>query len=85
MGKPSANELALHNNIQYACSAVDCSIIQKGGACFDPETDISHASAVMNLYYQSKGMNPWNCYFSFSGITVITDPSRHLSPFPPPL
>ncbi|KAK8967484.1 Glucan endo-1,3-beta-D-glucosidase [Platanthera guangdongensis] len=55
----------LQNNIQFACSKIDCGLIQSGGPCFDPQTSISHASIVMNLYYQSAGRNSWNCRVSF--------------------
>lgn len=33
----------------------------------------------MNLYYQAKGRNPWNCDFKCSALVVITDPSNNYS------
>ncbi|KAL0306629.1 UNVERIFIED_CONTAM: hypothetical protein Sradi_6080200 [Sesamum radiatum] len=40
-----------------------------------PDNLINHASIAMNLYYQAKGRNHWNCYFKNSGLMVVTDPS----------
>ncbi|KAJ1688332.1 hypothetical protein LUZ63_019722 [Rhynchospora breviuscula] len=54
---------------------VDCTIFQEGYSCFYPNNNISHASIAMNLYFQSRGRNNWNCDFSSSGLIVSTDPS----------
>ncbi|KAI3466007.1 hypothetical protein Pfo_022670 [Paulownia fortunei] len=75
VAKPSSEQGTLLANIEYACSQVDCGILQKGCPCFTPDNLINHASIAMNLYYQSKGRNYWNCYFGNSGLIVITDPS----------
>ncbi|KAK7399774.1 hypothetical protein VNO78_10964 [Psophocarpus tetragonolobus] len=76
IAKPSASDVALINNIEYACNALgDCSIIQPGGPCFNPNNLLNHASVVMNQYYAANGRNTWNCYFSWSGIIVFSDPS----------
>ncbi|KAM7260577.1 hypothetical protein ACFE04_011250 [Oxalis oulophora] len=76
VAKPSSDQATLLANINYACSQVDCSSInQKGCPCFSPENLINRASIAMNLYYQSKGRNHWNCDFKCSGLVTITDPS----------
>ncbi|KAK9688701.1 hypothetical protein RND81_09G005000 [Saponaria officinalis] len=75
IAKPSTNEAALLENINYACSKVDCSVIHKGCTCFYPDNLINHASVAMNLYYRAMGANYWNCDFKASGLTVITNPS----------
>ncbi|XP_073009469.1 major pollen allergen Ole e 10-like [Typha latifolia] len=75
IAKPSSSDEALQKNINFACSLTDCAIIQNGGPCFFPDSAMSHASVAMNLYYQSRGRNNWNCDFSGSGLVVITDPS----------
>ncbi|KAK1320400.1 Glucan endo-1,3-beta-D-glucosidase [Acorus calamus] len=75
VAKPSSDDATLLANINYACSQVDCRFMQKGCPCFYPDTLINHASAVMNLYYQSRGRNPWNCFFKNSAIVTVTDPS----------
>ncbi|KAF8087062.1 hypothetical protein N665_0600s0011 [Sinapis alba] len=65
----------LLNNINYACSKIDCGIILKGGSCYDPNTPLNHASVAMNLYYQAQGRHKRDCYFEGSGLITITDPS----------
>ncbi|KAI4339287.1 hypothetical protein MLD38_024247 [Melastoma candidum] len=54
---------------------VDCGVLRKGCPCFYPDNLMSHASIAMNLYYQAKGRNKWNCDFRSSGLIVVTDPS----------
>ncbi|XP_020584715.1 glucan endo-1,3-beta-D-glucosidase-like [Phalaenopsis equestris] len=73
VAKPSNEDATLNGNINYACSQVDCRILQMD--CAYPDKLISHASIAMNLYYQAMGRNYWNCYFNNSGLIVITDPS----------
>ncbi|XP_011098152.1 major pollen allergen Ole e 10 [Sesamum indicum] len=75
VAKPSSDQGTLMANIEFACSQVDCSILQKGCPCFVPDNLMNHASVAMNMYYQSKGRNHWNCYFGNSGLVVMTDPS----------
>ncbi|MED6208250.1 hypothetical protein PIB30_043372 [Stylosanthes scabra] len=75
VAKPSSDQATLLSNINYACSQVDCRIMQKGCPCFSPESLINRASIAMNLYYQSRGRNHWNCDFRASGLVVVTDPS----------
>ncbi|RRT44405.1 hypothetical protein B296_00037851, partial [Ensete ventricosum] len=77
VAKPSTSDIALKDNIEYACSQVDCSVIERGEPCFYPDTLVSHASVAMNLYYQSRGRNYWNCYFNNSAVTTVTDPSQY--------
>ncbi|KAB5521322.1 hypothetical protein DKX38_025641 [Salix brachista] len=75
VAKPSSDHATLLANINYACTHVDCQILQKGCPCFSPDSLINHASIAMNLYYQCKGRNQWNCDFRNSGLIVVTDPS----------
>nr|GFB38621.1 hypothetical protein [Tanacetum cinerariifolium] len=75
VAKPSASQATLLENINFACSKVDCSYLQKGGACYTPDNLINHASIAMNSYYQSQGRNVWNCNFKNSGLVTISDPS----------
>ncbi|KAJ8772666.1 hypothetical protein K2173_027843 [Erythroxylum novogranatense] len=64
--KSGVSDAQLQANLDYVCGqqGVDCSPIQPGGTCFEPNTVASHASYAMNLLYQSSGKNPWNCDFS---------------------
>ncbi|KAI3695304.1 hypothetical protein L1987_78299 [Smallanthus sonchifolius] len=75
VAKPSSSQAILLENINFACSQVDCGRLQKGGACYSPDNVINHASIAMNLYFQSKGRNTWNCDFKNSGLLTVSDPS----------
>ncbi|XP_021288514.1 major pollen allergen Ole e 10 [Herrania umbratica] len=75
VAKPSSDQATLLANINYACSQVDCRVLRRGCPCFTPDNLMNHASIAMNLYYQAKGRNRWNCDFRSSGLVVITDPS----------
>ncbi|KAI7754722.1 hypothetical protein M8C21_009482 [Ambrosia artemisiifolia] len=76
VAKPSTSEATLLENINFACSQVDCVILQKGGACYSPDNVFNHASIAMNLYFQSKGGNNWNCDFKSSGLLTVSNPSE---------
>ena len=76
VAKPSSDEATLTAHVNYACSQVDCKVLQKGNPCFYPDNLMSHASVAMNLYYQARGRNYWNCHFKNSGLVTITDPSN---------
>ncbi|KAD3337828.1 hypothetical protein E3N88_33349 [Mikania micrantha] len=75
VAKPSTSDEELQNNIDYACTYVDCRIIRPGGSCYEPQKLVNKASVAMNLYYQANGRNYWNCDFKSSGIIAVTDPS----------
>lgn len=66
----------LQSNLDYACAfAIDCTPIQPGGSCFEPNIVASHAAYAMNLLYQTAGRNPWNCDFSQTAMLSSTNPS----------
>ncbi|XAR56407.1 Glucan endo-1,3-beta-D-glucosidase [Bertholletia excelsa] len=69
VAKPSSDAEALQANINYACSQVDCRVLKKGCPCSSPDNLINYASIAMNLYYQCKGRNKWNCDFKNSGLS----------------
>lgn len=74
----SATDAQMQANIDWGCSIeakVNCRPIQPGGACFDPNTLMNHASFVMNAYYQSHNRTEEACYFNDTGTFIITDPS----------
>ncbi|MCO5570502.1 hypothetical protein L7F22_024224 [Adiantum nelumboides] len=77
IAKPAADEQMLLANIAYACEegGIDCAPIQPGGSCFSPRSLISHASFVMNMYYQKNQRNWWTCHFNSTGLVVFADPS----------
>ncbi|KAL5219037.1 hypothetical protein ABZP36_019721 [Zizania latifolia] len=72
-----ATEADLQADLDYACAqvGVDCSAIQPGGACFDPNTVRAHAAYAMNQLYQAAGRHPWNCDFRQSATLTSDNPS----------
>ncbi|KAK9937722.1 hypothetical protein M0R45_014494 [Rubus argutus] len=75
VAKPSTDQATLLANLDFACSHVDCQILKGGCPCSSPDNLMNHASIAMNLYYQAKGRNQWNCDFRCSGLIVMTNPS----------
>jgi hypothetical protein len=75
--KAGVSDAQLQTNLDYACGqpGIDCSPIQPGGACFEPNTIASHATYAMNLLYQTAGRNPWNCDFSQTAALSSNNPS----------
>lgn len=76
VAKPSTDQASLLANLDFACSHVDCRILKGGCPCSSPDNLMNHASIAMNLYYQAKGRNQWNCDFRCSGLIVMTNPSK---------
>lgn len=81
--KTGVSDAQLQANLDYACSqAIDCTPIQPGGACFEPNTVASHAAYAMNLLYQSSGKNSWNCDFTQTATLTSSNPSKFSSTSP---
>ncbi|ESR62889.1 hypothetical protein CICLE_v10017969mg, partial [Citrus x clementina] len=78
IANPLTNISALLGNLDFACSHVDCQLIQQGCSCFYPNTPIHHASFAMNLYFQVMGRHSSHCDFRGSGLISSTDPSKPL-------
>ncbi|CAK9146358.1 unnamed protein product [Ilex paraguariensis] len=82
--KAGVSDAQLQTNLDYTCgqAGIDCSPVQPGGACFDPNTVASHAAYAMNLLYQKAGRNPWNCDFSQTAMLSSTNPSYNGCTYP---
>ncbi|XVF88166.1 hypothetical protein PTKIN_Ptkin19aG0028400 [Pterospermum kingtungense] len=75
--KPDVSYDQLRSNLDYACGqGVDCTPIQPGGICYEPNTVQSHAAFAMNSYYQTKGQSYFSCDFAGTGQLTIVDPSE---------
>ncbi|KAF3435695.1 hypothetical protein FNV43_RR22787 [Rhamnella rubrinervis] len=81
--KAGISDAQLQASLDYACGqGVDCSAIQPGGACFEPNTVASHAAYAMNVYYQTSAKNPWNCDFSQTATLTSSNPSYNGCVYP---
>ncbi|KAH1212061.1 Glucan endo-1,3-beta-glucosidase 7 [Glycine max] len=77
--KGGVADAQLQANLDYACGqGIDCTAIQQGGACFEPNTLVNHAAYAMNLLYQTAGRNPLTCDFSQTAMLSTNNPSKFL-------
>uniref|UniRef100_A0A1D1XJK8 glucan endo-1,3-beta-D-glucosidase n=1 Tax=Anthurium amnicola TaxID=1678845 RepID=A0A1D1XJK8_9ARAE len=75
---------ALQAALDWACGPgrADCSGIQPGEACYEPNTVRSHASYAFDSYYQRLDRAPGSCYFQGAAMVTTTDPSHGSCIFP---
>ncbi|BFG25635.1 hypothetical protein CerSpe_119090 [Prunus speciosa] len=79
----SASQMALQVALDYACGygGTDCSEIQAGRSCYNPNNIRDHASFAFNNYYQ-KNPVPNSCNFGGTAVITSTDPSTGTCQYP---
>ncbi|CAA7046992.1 unnamed protein product [Microthlaspi erraticum] len=75
--KTGASQAELQRALDWACGVggVDCSVIERHGDCYEPDTLVSHASFAFNAYYQTNGNNLIACYFGGTASLTKINPS----------
>lgn len=78
VAKSGADSDALRDGLNWACGPgqANCTAIQSGQPCFNPDTLENHASYAYNDYYQKKRSVGGTCDFAGTAMTTTNDPSN---------
>ncbi|XP_010537797.1 PREDICTED: glucan endo-1,3-beta-glucosidase 1 [Tarenaya hassleriana] len=77
VARPGSSQMDLQRALDWACGTgmADCSAIEEGGDCYEPNTLVSHASFAFNSYYQTNGNNLISCHFGGTAALTKINPS----------
>ncbi|ERN10615.1 hypothetical protein AMTRI_Chr10g3030 [Amborella trichopoda] len=75
---PQTTDEQLQGAMNWACGTggVNCTKIQPGGECYDPNIVVDHASYVFNDYWQRFKNQGAYCYFNAVALNTGEDPSH---------
>lgn len=78
VAKNNAEDAALQGALDWACGpgGADCSPIQQGGPCYDPNDVQMMASYAFNDYYLKHGLTDDSCSFSNNAAVTSLNPSE---------
>ncbi|KZV16148.1 glucan endo-1,3-beta-glucosidase 1-like [Dorcoceras hygrometricum] len=74
----------LQTALDWTCGPgrANCSEIQPGQSCYQPNSVKNHASYAFDSYYQKEGKSPGSCDFQGAAMITTTDPSHGNCIFP---
>jgi exo-beta-1,3-glucanase (GH17 family) len=78
VAKPGEDSDALRDGLNWACGPgqANCTAIQSGQPCYNPDTLVNHASFAYNDYYQKMRSVGGTCDFGGTAMTTTRDPSE---------
>eukprot|EP00257_Ricinus_communis_P007988 XP_002525141.2 PLASMODESMATA CALLOSE-BINDING PROTEIN 5 [Ricinus communis] len=84
VAKNNADDQSLQSAIDWACGpgGANCSPIQQGGPCYDPNDIQTTASWAFNDYYLKNGLTDDACFFSNTAAPTSLNPSHGNCKFP---
>ncbi|XP_031502006.1 glucan endo-1,3-beta-glucosidase 13-like [Nymphaea colorata] len=84
VARAGVSTVDLQNALDWACGLgmADCSPLQPGSNCYQPDSLVSHASYAFNSYYQQNGNSPISCNFGGTATITTKNPSYGTCVYP---